>query len=274
MAPEIWGIAAAFLFGAAALAGGLALFTPRGPWEWVATGARVAGLVAVAAALISTVAAQGEWSPFEPWQVVLSLILAMSGVYLLLAWRLGLGGAGPVVDVVALALLLVAYPSTPWAVVAVQPATSLLNCTQRTFPFQVQWALFFLGGGSVLAAGSAGLMLALRQVLGRRAPGPKLPPRTGLYDLLIQSTFLALVAVGGGLTLGAWWAWQMVGMLTTDDPREAWMALVWLLAAMSLSAWQLERHRGRWAAGLAGVAAATLLFGLLLLVELQALLGI
>ncbi len=274
MAPEIWGVVAAFLFGAAAVAGALGLFGPRGPWEPVTTGARLAGLVAVAVALISTVAAQGEWSPFEPWQAVLSLILAMSGVHLLLAWRLGLGSAGPVVDLVALVLLLVAYPSTPWALVARESATSLLTCTQLTFPLKVQWALFFLGGGSLLGAGSAGLMLALCQVLRGRAPGLKLPPRTGLYDLLIQSTFLALVAVGGGLTVGAWWAWQTVGALTTGDPRETWMALVWLLAAMSLSAWQLERHRGRWAAGLAGVAAATLLFGLLLLVELQALFGI
>jgi hypothetical protein len=272
MVPEVGGIVAAFLFSVAAVAGGLALFRVRGPWELVAIGARVAGTVAVAIALISAMATQGEWSPFNPWQVALSLILAMSGVQLLLAWRLGLGSAGPLVDLVALALLLLTHPSAPWAVVPFEPVPFLLSCTQRTLPFQVQWALFLLGSGSLLAAGSAGLMLALCRVLAERAPRLKLPPLAGWVDLLIQSTFLALVAVGGGLTLGAWWAWQAVGRLTAGDSREAWMALVWLLAATSLAAWQLERHRARWAAGFAGLAAAMVLFGLLALVELQALL--
>lgn len=281
MAPEIWATVAAFLFGAAAIAGGLALFRVRGPWEPAAIGARVAAVVAVTAALISAVVAQGEWSPSEPWQIVLSLILAMSGVHLVLAWRLGIGSAGPVVDLVALALLLLVHPSTPWANPStarawssLQPATSLLTCTDRTLPFMVQWGLFFLGSGSVLVAGSAGLLLALRHVLERWAPGLKLPLRTELYDLLIQSTFLALVTVGGGLTVATWWAWQTAGMLTGSDPREAWMALVWLLVAMSLFAWQLERLRGRWAAAFAGLAAAMVFFGLLVLGELQALLGI
>jgi hypothetical protein len=51
------------------------------------------------------------------------------------------------------------------------------------------------------------------------------------------------------------------------------MAIAWLITAMSLLAWQLGGRRGRmmsggrWAAGLAMVAAATVLFGLLILVQ-------
>ena len=40
------------------------------------------------------------------------------------------------------------------------------------------------------------------------------------------------------------------------------MAVAWLTAAMSLLAWQLDGRRGRWAAGLALVAAAAVLVGL------------
>jgi ABC-type transport system involved in cytochrome c biogenesis permease subunit len=91
---------------------------------------------------------------------------------------------------------------------------------------------------------------------------------------LTQAIFLALVALGSGLTVSVWWAWQTAGTLTAGDPREIWMAVTWLTAAMSLVAWQLEGHRGRWAAGLALAAALYVGFGLVFLTYLQSLLGI
>jgi ABC-type transport system involved in cytochrome c biogenesis permease subunit len=267
MTPEIWGAVAAFLLAIAAVAGGMALFKTRGRWVAVAVGARAAGTASVAVALGLAVVVQGEWWPFETRQVVLGLVLAMLSIQMVLSWRLRIGSGGPVADVVAVALILV-------GTFLFRRDVPPLTCAQRAAAFWTQWILLLLGGGGVLVAGSAGLMLALRKGLAGRGRGPRRPKRGELYNLLTQAIFLALVALGGGLTVSVWWAWQTGGTLTGGDPREVWMAITWLAAAMSQLAWQLEGHRGRWAAGLALVAASSVVFGLVLLTQLQSLLGI
>jgi hypothetical protein len=267
MTVEIWGVVAGSLLVVAAAASVLGRFRARQRWELMAGVARLLAACAVAAVLTITILARGEWSPLELQQVTLALIVAMLLVHAILAWRLGITGAGPVVDLVALALILV---GAFW----LQPGAMPLSCFQRAFPVQVQWGLSLLGAGSLLIAGSAGLMLALRWVLRRVREHVTLPIRKDQYRLLAHATFLALVSLGSGLTVGVWWAWQTVGMLTSGDLREAWLLIAWLVAAMSLLAWQLEERGGRWAAVLAVVAAAIVLFGLLVLPDLQYLVGI
>jgi hypothetical protein len=262
MTPEIWVAIAAALLAIASVAGGLAMFAVRGPWDAVTIGARVAAVAALVVALVAAAIVQHQWTAAEPQQAMLSLIVAMLAVHLVLAWRLGTGSAGPVVDVVALVLSLA-------SVIAIRPGAPWLTCVQHAPLFQAQWVLFSLGGGSVLVAGSAGLMLAMRKGLAGRGWDLRLPGRVPLYDLLTQATFLALVALGGGLTISAWWAWRTSGMLAGGNPREAWMAVTWLIAAMSLLAWQLDGRRGRWAAGLVLLAAAAVLVGLLFPVDLS-----
>jgi ABC-type transport system involved in cytochrome c biogenesis permease subunit len=266
MMPELWLAVSALLLGLAAMAGGLAIF--KVPWQWdlIAVGARVVGTVALAVALGLTASAEGEWSPYNSRQVILSLILAMLVIHQILAWHLRIGSAGPIADLVALVLI-------PVAVFAVQADAPPLACMQRAGPFQAQWALYLLGGGGVLVAGSAGLMLAFGTGKGGHGRDLQLPNRTALYNLLIQAMFLGLVALGGGLTMGVWWAWVASGGLSGGDPRQVWMAITWLAAAMSLLAWQLDAHRARWAGGLAVVAAGSMLFGLLFLVDLQQIVG-
>lgn len=275
MTPEFWVIAAAILLGLAAASSGLTVFAVRGRWALVAVCARGAGAAALAVALGVTVIGQGQWSPFDLRLIMLSLVLAMLVAHLVLAWHLRISTAASAVDVVALALILVqALPSQ-------QAASPMTICIHHTVPFQAQWILFMLGGGGVLAAASAGLML-LAQAKVRTGHGrnPELRPiplrsaRGARSDLLIQGTFLGLVALGTGLAVSAWWSWQTMGTTISGDPREIWMAITWLVAAMSLLAWQLEKRRGWWATGLAGVAAACLLFGLLAYANLQHLLGI
>ena len=255
MTPEIWvAIGAAFL-GLAAVAGGLAMSAVRGPWDAVANGARVAALVALIVALVASAIVQDRWTAAEPQQATLSLVVAMLAVHLLLAWRLGAGSAGPMVDIVALALSLV-------SVFAIEAGAPWLICVQRSPLFQAHWVLFSVGGGSVLVAGSAGLMLAMRKGLAWRDRDLRLPGRIPLYGLLTQAAILALVALGGGLIISVWWAWRTSGLLGGGNPREVWMAVAWLTAAMSLLAWQLDGRRGGWAVGLALVAAAAVLVGL------------
>lgn len=266
MRPEIWAGLAALLLGVAAMADGLAMAKARGRWDSVATGVRGASAVALAVALSLAAAAQGEWTPFDPWQVVLDLVLAMLAIHLVLAWRLRISGTGLIVDLVGLVLIVA-------GVIGIPSGASVL-AFQRGAPLWAQWVLFFLGGGGVLAAGSAGLMLALCAGLEGRNRDLRLPSRTDLHDLLSQAVFLALVALGSGLAVGVWWAWQTVGMLTAGDPRQGWMAVAWLVTSMSLWAWQLEGRRERWAAGFAMAAAATVLFGLLGSVEMERLLGL
>jgi hypothetical protein len=267
MTPEIWGVVAAFLLTLAALAGSVALIEVRGRWGAAASGARAAGTVTVAVALGLAVVAQGEWSPLETRQVVLGLALAMLSIQMVLAWSLSIGSGGPVVDAVAVALILV---GTFLFRSDVPPRT----CAQQAAAFWVQWILYLLGGGGVLVAGSAALMLALHKGLSARGRSIRQPKRGDLYSLLTQAIFLALVALGGGLTVSVWWAWQTAGTLTSGDPRELWLAITWLTAAMSLLAWLLEDHRGRWVAGLALVAALNASFCLVFLTYLQGLLGI
>ncbi len=271
---EIWAtIGTGVLLAVAGVAQGLALFkigpSPRG-WGLVAAGARLGSALALTAALILAVVAHGEWSPSDLRQVTLGLALATLVIYLILAWRPGMGSASPVVDMVILALVLV-------DLIAVRPGGCPLTSAQRTVPFQVQWALFLLGSGGVVVAGSAGLMRVFQAPLTRR--GGDLGD---VHTVLRQSTSLALVALGSGIVVSIWWSWQTVGFLTSGDPRIGWIAITWLVAAMSELAWQLDRrlpvsdhkdHEGRWAAGLAIVAAAVAIFGLLALEDLLHLLG-
>jgi ABC-type transport system involved in cytochrome c biogenesis permease subunit len=80
---------------------------------------------------------------------------------------------------------------------------------------------------------------------------------------------LALAALGSGLVIGVLWAWRTSGTLGSDSAREVWMAVAWLITAMSLLAWQLDTRRSRWAAALVLVAATAVLIGLSLPVDLR-----
>jgi hypothetical protein len=266
MMPEIWAGVAVVLLGLAAMAGGLVVFKTGRRWEPIAIGARAAATAVLIVALGLAVVRQGEWTPFDLRQMVLALVVAMLLIHMGLAWRLRIGSAGPVVDVVALLLILI-------AIAMIQPGAPLLRCVQRALPFQVQWVLYVLGGAAILVAGSAGLVLVLHKATVSRGRVSNLPRLASLYDLLTQATYLALVALGSGLTVSVWWAWRTVGAWPGADPRETWMAITWLLAAMSLLAWRLEGRRGRWVVGLTEVAAASVLFGLLILADLQRILG-
>jgi hypothetical protein len=136
--------------------------------------------------------------------------------------------------------------------------------------YQAQWILLSVGGGSVLVAACAGLMLLLRKGLLSRDWGLALPGWSLLYGLLAQAVILALAALGSGLVIGVWWAWRILGTLGSDSAREVWMAVAWLITAMSVLAWQLDTRRSRWAAALVLVAAIAVLIGLLLPVDLPA----
>jgi hypothetical protein len=247
----------------------------RRRWEWLATGARCGGSAALTAAIILAAIAHGQWSPSDLRQVILGLALAILVVYLGLAWSSGASSAGPVVDLVTLVLILV-------DVIVVWPGGPLLTSAQATVPFQVQWTLFLLGGGAVTVAGSAGLMLVLQPARPGSGNDLRWMHATGTHILLRQATSVALLALGSGLAVSVWWAWRTVGFLTDGDPRVGWVAITWLAAAMSELAWWWDRRSpvsdegggaGRWAAGLAIVAAAGLLFGLLAVMDLRHFLG-
>ena len=277
MKPDTWVILSALLAGVAMVAAGLDMFRAgrRGAsasrWDLVATGARLAGVVTLSVALMLNLTV-GQRSVFHPQSVLLSLALTMLSIHLILTWYLRIGSAGPVVDIVALMLIVADIFLT-------MPTAISLTCFSRTVPVQVQWVLFLIGGGSVLVAGDAVLSLVLLRGMVQRGQAEnipwhtRLPDHTGLYGLLIQAVYLALVTLGSGLIVSVWWAWRTVGTWLGGDPREGWMALAWLVAAMSLLAWQLGGRRGRmmsggrWAAGLAVVAAATAVFGLLVFAQ-------
>ncbi len=265
MAAESWfSLGAGILLAVAAVGCGLAWAGVRGRWGLVAAVARGAAGVALLVALALVALARGWWSPLDLRQVALGLAWATVVLHLALTWRLSAGDAGPFTDLIALAL----------TGLALWPGGSVPTPAQRMVPFYVQWVLFLLGGGAVIVAGSAGLALALRAGLARRGLGLAGPSRAGLGVLLREAVSLALVTLGGGLVAGSWWAWRTVGRLASGDPREGWMAITWLIAALSLLSWRLEKHPGRWAAVLAMAAAAAALVGLLAIVEVRRALGL
>ena len=102
MMPEIWVALAALLLAVATIAGGLTTFRLPGQWRVVATGARAMAAMVLAAALVNAAMTQGAWTPLDPRQMVLGLVLAMLTIHLVLVWRLRIRGAGPAVDMVAL----------------------------------------------------------------------------------------------------------------------------------------------------------------------------
>lgn len=256
MMPEIWAAIATALLGLAAIAGAMAIFAGRRLWGSVAIGARVAALATLVVAMIARVAASGQWTVSDPQQAMLSLVVAVVTVHLALAWRLSAASVGPIVDIVAVILSLV-------GVLLIPAGAPSLICAREASLSQAHWVLFLLGGGSVLVAACAGLTLALGWALLWRRPELELPEPIPLYGLLTHAAIVALVALGSGLLLGAWWGWQTTGVMMGADAREVWMAVAWLTAAMSLLSWQLDGRRSQWAAGLALVAAVAVLVGLL-----------
>ena len=254
--PEIWVVIAAVFLALAAVAGSLAMSRVRGRWDAAAIGARAAALAFLIVALVASAIVQGQWMAMAPVQAMLSLIVAMLTVHLVLAWRLGAGSVGPVVDIVALALSLS-------IVIAFEGSDLGLACVPQSPLLQAYWVLFSLGGGSVLVAGSAGLMIAVRKLLVWRGMAPRLRRPVLVYDLLAQAMILGVVALGSGLVISASWAWWTSGLLGDGSPRQVWMAIAWLITATSLLAWQLDGRRVRWAAGLALAASAAVLAGML-----------
>ncbi len=279
MMPESWvALGGGALLAAAAMIRGLVLLRSgpdRGRWYLPAAGLELGAFAALAVAFVLAALAHGEWSPVDLRQVTLGLALAALGIYLVLvvrpglprAQRIAVGGAGLTVDLIVLGLSL-------FGVFAIRPGGPILLCVQRTLPFYARWVLWLLGAGALIVAGSVALTLMLRLVLLRRSQGFRLLRRMDLYGLLAHTTSLALLALGGSLAVGVWWAWRTEGMLTSGDPREGWAAITWLVAAMGSCAQGLEGRARRWSAGLALVAAAGVIFGLLVVPDLYRLLGI
>lgn len=266
MMADLWSLVAAVSLALSAVAGGLAAFRTDSAWVRIFLGLRVTSMVAVAVALVGRAGTAGGWSPYDPQLSVLGLVLAMLIVHSVLAWLLKAGPTGPLVELAGLGLLLVGAAGLP-------AGTLPLPCPQEVAWLQIQWALFLLGGGSLLVAGCMGLTLMVDRAVQSRGRSVHLATSENLYTLLVWAVKLAFVTVGSGLTIGLWWAWRSLGTLASGDPRAEWMALAWLLTAMSLLAGQLERHQRWWVAGLAGLAALNVIFGWLFLVGLQDLLG-
>lgn len=264
MATEIWlalGAGGLLVLAVVAQASALSRGSGTRPWTAVAAGARVGAVLLLAAALITSGIATGEWLPFDSARVALSLALTMLIIDLLLAWRLGVDGGGPLLDLVSLALISL-------GAFALHPPGPPLTCAQQATPFRIEWILLLLGAGATLVAGCGGLMLALYAVLDWLGWGVWAPDWDRVYGFLKQATMLSLVLLGAGLTVGVWWAWRTGALLIGDDPRLGWLAVTWLVAATSLLAWRLGRRAGRWAAVLAVLAGATAIFGLLVAPEL------
>jgi hypothetical protein len=267
MKPEIWAALAALLLVTASVAWGLVLFKVGGRWDLIAIGTRAVAALALVVALILTVATLGRWSPFDLQQVALALALATLVVSLGLVWRFRIDVAAPIVDLVALLLILTGR-------LAGQFAGAQLACVQDALSFRIQWVLFLLGSGALAVAGSAGLMLALRAGLIERAAHLRWPRWADLHALVKQATALALVALGGGLTVNIWSAWRTAGTLTGGDSRVGWIAIAWLIATMSLLPRRTGKRWGRWTASLVVVAAAVAIVSLLAVMDLRGYLGL
>jgi hypothetical protein len=246
----------------------------QGRWNLLLVVLEAGAVAALVACLVLAAKAHGEWSPADLMQVSLGLALVVLGFHLELALfprlpyprRNRIAETGLFVDLVVLGLILA-------GVFAIRPGGSLLLCVQRTAAFYSQWVLYLLGAGVLIVGGCTGLTVALYWMLARRKPDLPQSQPTALHGLMSQSVLLALLLLGSGLVVSIWWAWWTVGRLSGGDPRDAWMGIAWLVAASSWLAWRLEDGAGRWSAGLAVLAAAAAVFGLLAVPDLYRLLG-
>ena len=274
MPPDSWAALSAVLLALAVAARGAAVRLTQTLWGVLAMGARAAAAFALAVGLILSVASgdggialaaafQPGGQPSGAFALGPVLALATLIVHLLLTWRIGLDAAAPVVDLVSLALILSGLLS------ASHPEP-LPACRVSVPPLQIQGTLFLLGGGGLIVAGSVGLTLALRaawqSIENRRAsrvPAGTWSGRTERQALLRMATLFGLVGLAAGLLVGLWWSWRLTGGLTSAGSEQLWAASAWLVAAMSFLAWRTGERGGRWAAGLAVVAAAIIIVGLL-----------
>jgi len=265
MTPEVWELASALLL-AMAIAGGIrAAFVSHSRWRLIAAGTRLGAMGALLVALVLSGLVPGRWSPFDLHQLAVSLAVAS------LAWGLVLSrvwdsmAPNPVLDTSILAIVLT-------AMLAMRPGGPLLYCAQRDSLFAGQWVFFILGAGSAVVAASTALTWAVRRIsaLGALRWAALGDPSRSLFE----AVFVTLLSLGSGLLLSVLWAWQTYGSLSTGDPRQGWMAGAWLVAAMSLVAWQLERRNRAWASVMAGIAGVVVVVGLLAVLDLQRLLGI
>jgi hypothetical protein len=224
---------------------------------WLVVGARI-GALALLAAAVGLAAGRGPWTPPDarPAALGLSLATVLCHLALTVPATARREDAGPVADLVALGLAL--------AAVAAAPRAPTLACAQCTAALAAYGALALLGGGASLVAGSAALMLALAALsAGSRRQAAAVGRASAA--LCERAAGLALVVLGAALTAGAYWAWQALGTPGSGDLRGGWLAVTWLLEAMSLLAWRLNRGATRLAAGLAVLAAAAALWANLLI---------
>lgn len=265
---ETWlTLGASTLLAIGIVAQGLGWSRAPGRWDWLTLIARLGAAAALAAGLALATIGHGAWTPFNLQLLTLGLALGALVIHLALTWRCDTDGAGPAIDLTLLTLSLLAAGA--WA------GESLPTCVQRALPFLVQWGLYVIGAGGAVVAGSAGLMLLLRGLWARIGWDLPLPQRDDVLAFLRQATMVTLVSLGSGLTVGTWWAWKTTGTLSSH-PHSGWMAITWLVAAISVLAWPLGQRptrSGQWAAVLAILAAATAIFGLLAAVDIRHVLG-
>lgn len=240
----------------------------RRRWPALIVITRVAAAAALAAAMILFAIGEGAWTPFDLRHLTLGLALAALTIHLAIAWGCHTDGAGPAIDLVILVLSLLA--------VGVRARETPPPCLQPEILFLAQWGLLVVGAGGAVVAGSAGLMLLLRGFWARIGWDRQSPPGADAGAFLRQATMVTLAALGLGLATSSWLAWTNLGAPIGSDPRFAWMAITWLVSAMSLLAWRLRQRPGRqglWAAILAISAASTAIFGMLAITGIARVLG-
>jgi hypothetical protein len=265
MTAETWELVAVLLLAAAIASGIVALMGLHDRWRLMVTGTRLGALGALIVALVLSTAAHGQWSPFNLHQLAVSVAVASLAVGLVLSRLWDLLLSDTVLDAISLFVVLV-------AMLVIRPGGPWLQCAQRGILFWGHWALFVLGAGSAIVAGSMAFALAMRSIPWM-ATLSWMPP-ADLLDHLFEVILATLLSLGAGLLLSVLWAWQTYGTVTSGDPRQGWMASAWLVAAMSLVAGQLDPGDRRWPSVLAGIAGVVVLFGLLSVLTIQGLWGV
>jgi uncharacterized membrane protein len=263
MTADIWALASTLLLAVAIVAGIRAWVVTHNRWRRIAVGAQLGALGALLVALALSMVSLGRWSPFDLYQLALSLAVAS------LAWGLVFSRVRDLTPdpVLSASVLVIALT----AALAMRPGGPPLHCVQRDILFGGQWLFFVLGGGSATVAASTALGWAIRWISFRNVHGwdPVATPGSPLLEAALGTS----LSLGAGLVLGIVWAWQTYGSLSSGDPRQGWMASAGLVAVMSLVAWQIERRSRAWAAALAGIAGVIAVFGLLAVLDVQRLLG-
>jgi hypothetical protein len=173
----------------------------------------------------------------------------------------------PVLEVVVAALTLT-------VLLSISREEPQAGCMLLRLADHVEGTFLLVGSGALIVVGSSSLMHSLRLSTGHWEETTSSDLTSWPKEITIRGLQIAVLAIGGGLVAGGYFAWRTYGQLAAHGPNRLWMATTWLLALMSILSWQPGHRRQLLGTGLTILATISAILGLLVLGTIRHLVGV